>query len=198
MNIGSYTFEHFKQRAAEFHGYPAPGLLLGGYMVEMAKAALAPGVLFEAVVETKKCLPDAVQLLTLCSVGNQWLHILDLGKYALSLYDKNSGAGFRVHVDTARLSAYAEISAWFLKTKGKKEQDSDRLLTEIEQAGDSICGIAPVRIQPQFLAHTRQGSIQICPSCREAYPVSDGQLCKGCQGAAPYIPFPVQDDRPLA
>jgi formylmethanofuran dehydrogenase subunit E len=197
MNIGSYTFEQFKQRAAEFHSYPAPGLLLGGYMVEMAKAALAPGVLFEAVVETKKCLPDAVQLLTLCSVGNQWMHILDLGKYALSLYDKYTGAGFRVHVDTKRLSVYAEISAWFLKTKDKKDQDSDLLLKEIEQAGDSICDIVPVRIAPHFLAHKGQGLIQICPRCGEAYPVSDGAVCKGCQGAAPYSSFQGQDARPL-
>lgn len=39
-------------------------------MVEMAKARIPEGTLFEAVVETRKCLPDAVQLLTLCSAGN--------------------------------------------------------------------------------------------------------------------------------
>ncbi|MDR2826099.1 MAG: formylmethanofuran dehydrogenase subunit E family protein [Deltaproteobacteria bacterium] len=192
MRIGIYTFEQFKQRVTEFHGYPAPGLFLGGYMVEMAKAALPQGALFEALVETKKCLPDAVQLLTLCSAGNQWMHVLNFGKYALSLYNKYTGEGFRVHVDIDRLSAFPEISAWFLKTKAKNEQDSDKLLKELELAGNSICGITEVRIQPDFLAHTRQGSIQICPRCGEAYPVSDGVVCKGCQGEAPYIPAPVR------
>ena len=70
MNIGSYTFQEFKRLAENFHGYAAPGLLIGGYMVEMAKARIPEGTLFEAVVETRKCLPDAVQLLTLCSAGN--------------------------------------------------------------------------------------------------------------------------------
>lgn len=70
MNIGKYTFEEFVEKATAFHGYPAPGLLIGGYMVEAARAGLEDGVLFEAIVETPKCLPDAVQLLTLCSTGN--------------------------------------------------------------------------------------------------------------------------------
>ena len=71
MNIGSYTFQEFKRLAENFHGYAAPGLLIGGYMVEMAKARIPEGTLFEAVVETRKCLPDAVQLLTLCSAPFQ-------------------------------------------------------------------------------------------------------------------------------
>jgi formylmethanofuran dehydrogenase subunit E len=28
--------------------------------------------------------------------------------------------------------------------------------------------------------------IEACPVCREAYPVSDGAICRGCQGEAPY------------
>ena len=64
MNIGSYTFQEFKRLAESFHGYAAPGLLIRGYMMEMAKARIPEGTLFEAVVETRKCLPDAVQLLT--------------------------------------------------------------------------------------------------------------------------------------
>ena len=83
MRIGPYTFEAFKERAADFHGYPAPGLLIGGYMVAMAQRALPEGILFEAVVETKKCLPDAVQLLTLCSMVNNWMKVINLGKYAV-------------------------------------------------------------------------------------------------------------------
>ena len=33
MNIGSYTFQEFKRLAENFHGYAAPGLLIGVYMV---------------------------------------------------------------------------------------------------------------------------------------------------------------------
>ncbi len=186
MNIGPYTFEEFKKRAAEFHAYPAPGLLLGGYMVAMAQKHIPEGVLFEALVETRKCLPDAVQLLTLCSTGNNWMKIINLGRYAVSLYDKYTGEGVRVFVDAEKLAAYPEMESWLLKRKPKKEQDSDRLSREIEEAGDSVCGIVPVRIHSRFLGASHMKEIGICPHCKEPYPAADGILCRGCQGEAPY------------
>ncbi len=186
MDIGPYSFAAFKEKAAEFHGYPAPGLLIGGYMVETAKAALPQGTLFEALVETRKCLPDAVQLLTLCSTGNNWMKVLNLGRYALSLFDKHSGEGFRVRIDLEKLAAWPEIEAWFLKKKLKKDQDQDLLLREIETAGDTICAMAPVRIRQRFLGHAQMGAIAACPRCGEAFPAADGPLCRGCQGEAPY------------
>lgn len=186
MKIEHYTFEEFKERAAAFHGYPAPGLLIGGYMVAMAKRALPQDVLFEALVETKKCLPDAVQMLTLCSTGNNWMRLINLGRYAVSLYDKFTGEGFRVHLDTTKLGPYPEIRGWFLKQKPKSEQDTEKLFQEIEKAGDTICTIVPVKIRPSFLGKHSMEAIGICPHCREAFPKADGVLCRGCQGEAPY------------
>ena len=184
-NIGPYTFEEFKQKAAEFHGYPAPGLLLGGYMTAMAKRHLPEGILFEAVVESKKCLPDAVQLLTLCSAGNNWMKVVNLGRYALSLFDKNSGEGVRVHVDVSKLNPYPEIRDWFLKKKAKKDQDTEKLFAELK-AGESILSLTAIRISPRFLGHAHMAAIDMCPRCKEAYPADDGPLCRGCQGEAPY------------
>ncbi len=186
MNIGPYTFQEFKDRAALFHGYPAPGLLLGGYMVAMAQKKIPEGTLFEALVETKKCLPDAVQILTVCSIGNNWMKIINLGRYAVSLYDKFTGEGFRVYVDSQKLKAYSEIESWLLKRKPKKEQDTDRLFREIEEAGDTVCSIVPVRIHKRFLGASHMGEIGICPRCQEPYPTADGVLCRGCLGEAPY------------
>ena len=138
MNIGSYTFQEFKRLAENFHGYAAPGLLIGGYMVEMAKARIPEGTLFEAVVETRKCLPDAVQLLTLCSAGNNWMKVHNLGRYAVSLFDKHTGERACVSVDPAKLDAFLEIRAGS-QGKAQKDQDEVRLLSEIEEAGDGIC-----------------------------------------------------------
>ncbi|EGB15042.1 formylmethanofuran dehydrogenase subunit E region [Pseudodesulfovibrio mercurii] len=186
MNIGQYTFEEFKQKAKEFHGYPAPGLLIGGYMVEAAKARLPEGTLFEAMVESGKCLPDAVQLLTLCSTGNNWMKVKLLGRYAVSLYDKFTGKGFRVAIDQEKLKLWPEIHDWFMKEKPKAEQDTERLFREIEEAGDTICSIRPVTIAKKYLGHGHMTTIDVCPVCGEAYPSSDGSICRGCQGEAPY------------
>jgi formylmethanofuran dehydrogenase subunit E len=186
MNIGPYSFQEFKDKAAAFHGYPAPGLLIGGYMVEMAKAALPVGILFEAVVESKKCLPDAVQLLTLCSTGNGWMKIVNLGRYAVALFDKHTGEGVRVSVDLEKLKDWPQIRGWFMKLVPKKEQDTEELFREIEAAGESILRLEKIVVQKRLLGHSHMTRIETCPVCREAYPVSDGAICRGCQGEAPY------------
>ncbi|MGE4296494.1 MAG: FmdE family protein [Desulfovibrionaceae bacterium] len=186
MNIGPHTFMEFKQKAAEFHSYPAPGLLIGGYMVELARSLLPADTLFEAVVETPKCLPDAVQLLTPLSTGNGWVKVVNLGRYALCLYDKHTGQGWRVFLDPAKLGPWPGIADWFMKLTPKEDQDTARLYDEIERAGDTICGVEPVRVRPQFREKTSMGRLAVCPVCGEAYPARDGGICRGCQGEAPY------------
>ncbi len=186
MNIGNYTFSEFKELAKSFHGYPAPGLLIGGYMVEAVKCKLPEGTLFEALVETTKCLPDAVQLLTLCSTGNGWMRVTNLGRYAVSLFDKYNFDGWRAAIDLEKLENFPEIKAWFLKHKTKQEQDTDKLFAEIEEAGDQFLNITPVHIRPQYVKKKSSSAIAACPICTEAYPKNDGAICRGCQGENPY------------
>ena len=186
MNIGSYTFEAFLQRATEFHGHAAPGLILGGYMVEEARRHLPENTIFDALSETPKCLPDSIQLLTPCSIGNGWLKIINLGRFALALYDKYTGEGVRVYLDPAKLANWPEIQAWFFKLKLKKAQDLNLLLQEIRQAGSKICGIEPAQLNGNIIGRKHSHSIVICPICREAYPESDGGICRACQGESPY------------
>jgi formylmethanofuran dehydrogenase subunit E len=123
MNIRSYTFEEFVERVHVFHGFAAPGVLIGGFMVDLAYQHLPQEGLFDAISETPKCLPDAVQLLTPCTVGNGWLTVINLGRYAITLYDKSNGQGVRVFLDPAKIEAWSEIKGWFFKLKTKKEQD---------------------------------------------------------------------------
>ncbi|MGM0453019.1 MAG: FmdE family protein [Thermodesulfobacteriota bacterium] len=189
MDIGEYTFSEFMEMARRFHGYPAPGLLIGAYMVEAAKRRLPEGTLFEAVVETRKCLPDAVQLLTLCSAGNNWMRVIPLGRYALSLYDKYTYEGWRVSVNLEKLTAYPEIYDWFFKRTPKKDQDTDRLFDEIETAGESFLSIRPVEVRAKAVQKKEMGAIAACPICKEAYPKKDGAICRGCQGENPYVDF---------
>jgi len=187
VNIGPYSFEEFLDKAAAFHGNPAPGLIIGGYMVERAKSLLAPGTLFEALVETPKCLPDAVQLLSLCSTGNGWMRVLNLGRYAVTLYDKYTGEGVRVHLDVDKLEAWPEIKSWLLKLKPKAEQNKAKLLDEIRRAGDTVLTDRPVTLAPRRLGKQSMGAVGICPVCREAYPAKDGSICRGCRGEDPFV-----------
>ena len=89
----TFDIEEHMRRVKSFHGYPAPGVIIGGFMVHMARVRMPEGVLFNAVCETMSCLPDAVQLCTACTVGNGRLRIINLGRFAVSLYNKYDGNG---------------------------------------------------------------------------------------------------------
>jgi formylmethanofuran dehydrogenase subunit E len=194
MKIGDYSFEEFLQLIESFHGHVAPGVVLGGTMVTVARRQLPPDILFDAISETRNCLPDAIQLLTPCTLGNGWLQVINLGRFALALYDKYTGEGVRVYLDPARVADWPEINNWYLKLKPKKEQDSARLLAQIWEAGTQILGWQRVEIRPQILGKRHRGRMVLCPNCREAYPAKDGGLCRACRGEAPYLSGEAQEE----
>jgi formylmethanofuran dehydrogenase subunit E len=187
VTIGPYSFEQYMSRVKTFHGNVAPGVILGGFMVDLALRRIPRGVLFDALCETPVCLPDAVQLLTPCTVGNGWLKVINLGRYALSLYDKDSGDGVRVFLDPSKLKAWPEVETWLFKLKPKAEQDKGLLLAQMAEAGAELCGVQTVKIQPRFLKKQSRGRIALCPLCSEPHPERDGAICRACQGEAPYV-----------
>jgi formylmethanofuran dehydrogenase subunit E len=194
MKIRNDSFEKFVERVREFHGYEAPGVIIGGFMVDLAYRHLPEGGLFDALSETPKCLPDAIQLLTPCTLGNGWLTVVNVGRYAMTLYDKKSGEGVRVFVETEKLDPWPELKTWFFKLKPKKEQDSDRLAREIREAGVEIFGVQKVKMTDRFLSHRKRGNMAPCPKCQEGYPVDDGPLCLSCSGRENlYLPMNRKD-----
>ena len=186
-NIGSNTFEEFIEMASLFHNYPAPGLLIGGYMVEEAKLHMPEGTLYEAISETSWCLPDAIQMLTPCTAGNGWMRVQNFGIYAMSLYDKFTGEGVRVRLDVGKMPEGSELIVWFLKQKPKVEQDSDKLRAEIGTLGADILSTTPIRVQPSMMHKRSKGGISICPICGDAYPSMHGSMCRPCRGESPYV-----------
>ncbi|MDR3279378.1 MAG: FmdE family protein [Synergistaceae bacterium] len=185
--IGPYTFEQFKEKASRIHGFPAPGLLIGGCMVEAAKTAIPSGVRLAAIIETTKCLADAVQLLTSCSAGNGRIKIMDFGRFALSLFDSGNGEGARARIDPRKVKDFPEIEAWLMKTACKEDQDIESLWSEIERAGSDICDVSFVRVRSDFLVNVPSGGIAQCPCCKEMFPSRDGNFCRACKGESPYI-----------
>lgn len=181
-----FTFEESLELIRSFHGFPAPGLVTGVKMVSHAMAHLPKNILFDAICETASCLPDAVQILTLCTIGNAWLKVVDLGKFAVTLYDKSTGDGFRVFLDPQKLNKFPEFYGWFYKLKPKKDQDTDLLMQEIRAAGADVLTVEPVQIQPRYLVKRSKGPIATCPICGEAFPAKHGDVCKGCGGESPY------------
>lgn len=186
MNIGPYSIEDYMHMVKSFHGNVAPGLIIGGFMVDLARNHLPSEVLYDAICETRTCLPDAVQLLTPCTVGNGWLKVIDFGRFALCLYDKYQGDGVRVFLDSDKVENWPVVRDWFFKMKPKKDQDPEQLRDHIIDAGAKILTLQEVRVDSSFLGKNGKGAIAKCPVCSEAYPVKDGPSCLACQGGSPY------------
>jgi formylmethanofuran dehydrogenase subunit E len=186
MNICKYSYEEYLDLVKSFHGNLAPGLIIGGFMVDLAMKNLPEGEFFDAICETPVCLPDAVQLLTPCTIGNGWLSIVPFGRFAITLYEKYTGAGVRIYLDTEKLNKWAEVRDWYLKKKKKSEQDVELLFSQIKEAGHGLLSVQKVQVDPGKVRRKKTGPVGFCPVCGEAYPLRDGDSCRNCQGETPY------------
>jgi formylmethanofuran dehydrogenase subunit E len=187
MKIAAYSYDEYVHLVKSFHGSLAPGLIIGGFIVDLALKNLPEGEFFDAICETSVCLPDAVQLLTPCTIGNGWLKIFDVGRFAVTLYEKEKGAGIRVYLDSEKLKPWPEFHAWYFKLKKKKEQDFELLMSQIKDAGSSVLSMQPVRVKPELTVKRSLGPTAVCPACGESYPIRDGASCLNCQGRSPYM-----------
>lgn len=162
-----------------FHGFPAPGVVIGTFMVDYAQEHIRPGVEADAIVETLRCLPDAVQLFTPCTLGNGWMRVLDWDRFALTPYDRASRRGYRVWLDAQKAAAYPAIYDWFLKRLPKHALPLDTLLKSVFEARRAVLSFRPVLVN-DFFRRPKKESVGLCPGCGEAFDPRAGDCCKGC------------------
>ncbi|MFA4719591.1 FmdE family protein [Pyrococcus kukulkanii] len=104
--------EGILEYAREFHGHICPYLALGIRASLIAMDELGVGRLdysgsvdesILAIVETNSCFTDGVQVTTGCTLGNNSLIYIDIGKTALTLVKRRTWDGVRVYVDSEKL-----------------------------------------------------------------------------------------------
>ena len=179
------SLEDFFEAIEHFHGWIAPGIVLGGFMVDLAREHVGPDVEADAIVETCHCLPDAVQIFTPCTVGNGWLKILNWDKFALSLYDRRTLSGCRVWLDIEKAKGFPNLYNWYMRLVPKKDLPLKTLLETILDAGRSAFSCRPIRITC-LSKREKKGDTAICSGCGEAYPTNQGNICAACQGEGYY------------
>lgn len=100
------------KKAEEFHGHICPFLVLGLRASEIAmkrlgvKRASAEETIGEeilAIIECNNCFADGVQVATGCTLGNNSLIYLDVGKNAVTLVKRGEWRGIRVYVDSEKI-----------------------------------------------------------------------------------------------
>jgi len=177
--------KQFLEEVEKFHGWKAPGILIGGFMVDWGLELLGGGVEFDAIVETSHCLPDAVQIFTPCTIGNDWMKILDWDKFAISFYDRRTLAGAKIWLDLEKLKAFPPIYQWYMRLAPKQDLPLEILIDAILVAGRALLPANPIRII-HFAERKKKGPTAVCRDCGEAYPLSQGPQCLACQGRKYY------------
>ena len=185
--ICGLNLEDYLILVEEFHGYRSPGLLLGGVMVDAALRELEPTPYLNIVTETVVCLPDAVQLLTPCTIGNGFLKVFDWGKFALTCYDRVTLSGVRAWLNPDVLVGYPLIRSWFERSGSlKQKQPFEQLASEILKGSADILNHQAVKLN-RALKDSEPVPTGRCPDCDEPYALRLGPICPACRGEAYYV-----------
>ena len=172
-------------RLSEFHTYPAPGVLIGAFMVDYALELLGvtPDKKLYGVCETPKCLPDALQVMAHCTTGNNRLRVVPIGKFAITLNapsDNPTTEAIRVYVDLKKLKKFPTIDTWYANSPAyDKATMKEKLQDEIFRAGREILSSEQVRVTVQ---KKKKWTSVTCPCCGETVPdyLIEGEKCGAC------------------
>lgn len=196
------------EKAKEFHGHICPFLILGLRASEIAMKRLGVkkadeaetvGEEILAIVECNNCFTDGVQIATGCTIGNNALIYLDLGKNALTLLRRGDWKGVRVYIDAEKLRKKyfsREALELFDKVVAKRAgnaEDVEKLRKMWEKIGYSVANLGEeeFKIEEVRVKEIERAPIfesLRCDNCGElamATRVSsvDGKnICLGCQG----------------
>lgn len=184
--------EGYIQAASKNGQPPRPGIILGIRMSLVALQRLKITDLSQhrksliVIVETDRCLPDAVQLVTGCRLGNRTSKLRDLGKMAATFVDLLTGCAIRL---AARESANEKAVKLF-PTLGRMEALSlaYRTLGDEEMYTQERVRVnfAPEDLPGYHIPRLR------CAKCGEGVifhrevRTANGILCRACAGERYY------------
>ena len=184
--LAGMDLDDFLHRAEDLHGHLSPGVVAGGFMVDAALKAYQPGEFLNVVVETVVCLPDAVQILTPCTLGNGFMQVLDWGKFAVTFYDREQLTGVRTWLQPEAVKANQIIASWYLRPPDGGKVAKEVVIRELLGCGHELVRSAPVKLKAA-LKSTEKVPTAVCPGCGETYPLRQGERCYACQGQGYYL-----------
>jgi len=97
------NFEEFFKKAEAYHGHACAGIALGTKttLAALKKLGMEPGKKNKNLivyVEVDRCMTDAVQSITGCTLGHRSLKLADYGKFAATFIDLNTGRAIRATI----------------------------------------------------------------------------------------------------
>jgi formylmethanofuran dehydrogenase subunit E len=184
-------------KAYQFHKKRAPGLAIGVALVAASQARLGPvKEKLNAICESTSCLCDIIQVMTGCTLGNRYLKTYEqLGRFALTLYDRADGRGARASIDIDKISAdkTPELHNFFLRTRSlevkaggpARLKSGEQIIREFLLVRHEIIRVEDVYLlkfgKDKMLPAVR------CQKCGESFlRRADEEFCGVCSGEMRY------------
>ena len=176
-------FEFYLKKAGEAHGHVCGGIALGTRisLAAMKSLGLDPSEKNKNLVvyvEMDRCMTDAVQTTTGCSLGHRSLKHVDYGKLAATFVNLDSGKAVRATV----------------RDRGPADESMEEMVRRISRTPDSeLVALREVAMHvPDTDLPGPPKTRVICAACGEGVMdgrevVRDGRmLCRGCAGGTYY------------
>lgn len=190
-NVTGDRARQFIEKAVGYHGFPAPGVIIGAYMVDIALEELgaSPEDKLYAVAETSKCVSDSIGIITGCTSGSSKFHLFETGRLSIAIgrdEGNDTAECVRVFIDHRKTSGYHALRAWYFNEPDAKDQ-LPALLEDILAAGRSI--LSSERVTVRILQKDHDWKPTICPVCGEMIPdnMIVENVCKACGKSSFYL-----------
>ena len=196
--MNDVEFKKYVDKVYDLHVKIAPAIPLAIEMVFLAQEKLGDVKLKTvAIAETRACLPDAIQVLTDCTVGNGYLTILDnIGRFALTLFDRSDGRGIRVYVDLNKIDekTMPETYKFFRRKRDTKVNDdmkvrraSNKLVIDEFYKNGRRAYLSWEKVTVKNTAKPPISPVYICKKCGESFHSSlKSDICTVCSGENTY------------
>lgn len=119
--------EKLWERAVDFHGHACGGLMIGYkaaiYAMELLNLEYSDDEEIVCIAENDTCAVDAIQAVLGCSIGKGNLLFHMRGKYVFTIYDRTTGKGVRLALESKEERDDLDDEQYFLYYKAKTPED---------------------------------------------------------------------------
>lgn len=181
--------------ATALHGHLAPGIAIGLRMSELALMQLKANrgdKYLVAVSETARCLADAMQVATGCTMGHGNAFIEDYGKLALTIGDARTKKGVRVALKDDVNNHSSLMNKWMMRLGKLSHEEEDLLSNQSLNLDERYFLIHNVELSKS--QNFERSSIVNCSKCGELIPhsltvIKSGMIyCRACGSGSYYKP----------
>lgn len=179
--------------ATDLHGHLAPGIALGLRMSELALSNLGisrGSKHLIAISETARCLADAMQAATGCTLGHGNAFVEDYGRLSITVGDTRTNKGVRVALREYANDHSPLMNKWMMRLEKLTRGEEDELGTKVLEMDEKYFLIQDVMINRTQNFHS--SDIVRCMGCSEPVPrglaiiKKNNIYCKACTGEAYY------------